>query len=169
MNQLHSKAGAGFNYVIEVVDRFGHVSQREEVHNLIPLEGLNHVMNVLLKAATQVPTWYIALYEGNYTPDTNTTAATFPAAATECTAYTPTSRVEFVEGTVAAGAADNSASRAEFTFTAAKTIYGGVITSAAAKGATTGVLISAVRFASPKVLDVGSTLRVTAGLSLVSA
>lgn len=169
MNHLQSQAEGGFTYTVEVVDRNGNVSQRETVHNLIPGEGLDHMMSVVFKGTAQVPTWFIALFEGNYTPVPTLTAATFPAAATECTAYTPTQRVEFVEGSVANGAVDNSASRAEFTFTSAKTIYGGVITSSAAKGSTTGVLISAVRFASPKVLDVGSTLRVIAGNSLVSA
>lgn len=169
MSHLESKAGHGFTYIVEVVDRQGNVSQREVVHNLTPVEGLNHMMAVTFKQATQVPTWFIALFEGNYTVVPTLTAATFPAAATECTAYTPSQRVEFVEGDVVNGSVDNSASRAEFTFTSAKTVYGGVITSSAAKGSTTGVLISAVRFASPKVLDVGSVLRVTAGNSLVSA
>lgn len=169
MNNLESKAAIGFTYQVEVVTPDGTVSQRETVRNLIPGEGLDHMMSVVFKGAQQVPTWFIALYEGNYTPVPTLTAVAFPAAATECTAYTPTQRVEFVEGAVASGAVDNAANRAEFTFTSAKTVYGGVITSSAAKGSTTGVLVSAVRFASPKVLDVGSVLRVTAGNSLVSA
>ncbi|MBS0453949.1 MAG: hypothetical protein JSS14_21825 [Proteobacteria bacterium] len=166
---MNSKAEFGFTWIAEVVAPDGTVSQREVLHNLIPDEGVAHMMGVTFKQSAQVATWYIALYEGNYTPTNDITAAQFPALATECTTYTPTSRVEWVEGSVVGGSVDNSAAKAEFTFTAAKTVYGGVLTSASAKGATTGLLISAVRFASPKVLEVGAVLRVVAGNALVSA
>lgn len=166
---MESQAKMGFTYTVDVLHPDGSVSQAETSHNLIPDEGVAHTMGVLFKSSTQVATWYIAIYEGNFTPAGSITAATFPALATECTAYTPSTRPEFVEGAVAGGAVDNSASRAEFTMTADKTIYGGVITSASAKSATTGVLISAVRFTSPKVVATGDVLRVTAGNSLVSA
>lgn len=168
-NALHSRAEMGFTFYVEVLDRHGRVGQREVVHNLIPQEGLDHTMGVVFKSATQVPTWYIALYEGNYTPVPGTKASTFPTDATECTAYSQSTRVEFNEGAVITGSVDNSANRAEFTFTQSKTVYGGVISSAAAKGATTGVLISAVRFSSPKVLETGDTLRVIAANSLISS
>ena len=81
----------------------------------------------------------------------------------------PATRVEFVEGAVAAGVVENTASRAEFTFTAAKTIYGAFLVSAQAKGAITGVLMSAARFTAPKVLQIDDVLRVTASFSLTSA
>ena len=96
-------------------------------------------------------------------------ASTFPTSATECTAYLPATRVEFVEGAVAAGVVENTASRAEFTATAAKTIYGAFLVSAQAKGAITGVLMSAARFTAPKVLQIDDVLRVTASFSLTSA
>lgn len=166
---MNSKAESGFTYVVEVIHPDGKRSQREVVHNLIPEEGLNHQQSVTFKGTTQVTTWYIGLYEGNYTPVPGITAATISAASTECTAYTPAARVEFVEGAVAVGSVDNSASPALFTFTAAKTVYGGFIVSASPKGATTGVLISAVRFASPKTLAIGDVLSVTAANILTSA
>lgn len=168
MNELHSHAELGFSYIVDVLHPDGSVSQAEAIHNLIPDEGVAHMMGVTFKGSAQVATWYIALYEGNYTPVGSITAATFPALATEFTAYTPSTRVEFVEGSVVGGAVDNSASRAEFTATAAKTVYGGVITSSSPKGSVTGVLISAVRFTSPKVLQIDDVLRVTAGNSLAS-
>lgn len=109
------------------------------------------------------------MYEGNYTPIAGDTAATFPASATESAAYAEATRPALVLGAVTAGAVDNVASRAEFTANASKTFYGGFVSSAAAKGSTSGVLLSAVRFASPKVLSSGEILRVTAGFTLVSA
>lgn len=161
-------AHAGVNYTIEVI-RGGAVVDSETVHNLMPEEGRNHAVSVITKGATQVPTWYIGLFEGNYVPVDSDKASTFPSNATECTAYLPATRVEFVEGAVAAGVVENTASRAEFTATAAKTIYGAFLVSAQAKGAVTGVLMSAARFTAPKVLQIDDVLRVTASFSLTSA
>ena len=161
-------AHAGVNYTIEVI-RGGAVVDSETVHNLMPEEGRNHAVSVITKGATQVPTWYIGLFEGNYVPVDSDKASTFPTSATECTAYLPATRVEFVEGAVAAGVVENTASRAEFTATAAKTIYGAFLVSAQAKGAVTGVLMSAARFTARKTLQIDDVLRVTASFSLTSA
>jgi hypothetical protein len=165
---MNTKIHPGFTYLVEVV-KDGVVVDSEVVHNLMPTEGLNYMLSTAIKGTAGLSPWYIGLYEGNYTPVGTDTAAGFPAAATETTAYTEATRVEFNEGTVAAGAADNSANRAEFTFNAAKTVYGGFISSASAKGGVSGVLLSAVRFSSPKVLEIGAVLRVTAGFTLASA
>ncbi|MDQ8046904.1 MAG: hypothetical protein REI11_20030 [Patulibacter sp.] len=166
---MNSRGRLGFTYTVEVESPDGTISQRETVHNLLPDEGIAHMLAVTFKGAAQVPTWYIALYKGNYSPTAAITAATFPALATEFTDYTPSARVEFNEGAVSGGALNNGANRAEFTATADATVYGGVITSSSPKGSVTGVIASAVRFSSPKVLATGDVLRVTAGVSLVSA
>jgi len=165
---MNTNLKARFRYLVEVV-KDGVVTDSEVVDNLMPTEGLNHMLGVTLKAVTQAATWYIGLYEGNYTPVAGDTAATFPASATETTTYAESTRVEFNEGSITAGAVDNSANRAEFTFNAAKTVYGGFISSASAKGGVTGALLSAVKFSSPKVLEIGAILRVTAGFTLASA
>lgn len=109
------------------------------------------------------------LYEGDYTPVAGDTAATFPAAATEFTAYDGTTRKTFVPGAVVGTNVDNHDNKAEFTFTPAKVVYGGFISSSSARGSTSGVLLSAVRFGSPKSVDAGGVLRVTAGFTLASA
>lgn len=163
-----AQAAAGTAYLVELVAPDGTVLNSEVVHNLIPTEGLNHIAGVVFKGATPAAAWYIAPYEGNYTPVAAVTAATAPAAATECTTYSEAARVLFNSGAVAGGALDNTANKAEFTFNAAKTIYGIFMTSASPKAATTGVVVSFVRFSSPKVCDVGSVLRVTAGFAIAS-
>ena len=160
---------AGFEYVIETV-RDGVVIDREVVHNLIPIEGINYLINAGIKGASQLSSWFVGLYEGNYDPVPGDTAATFPAAATELTAYSEAARPALTLGAVALGAVDNQASRAEFTGTTnGKLVYGGFVSSASAKGSGSGVLLSAVRFTSPKSLDAGTILRVTAGFSIISA
>ena len=164
---MNASAKAGFQYLIEVL-RNGEVIDSEVVHNLLPTEGLNYFLSAGLKGGSQVTTWYIGLFEGNYVPQSTDTATTFPGLATECTGYSETARVEWVEGAVAAGTVNNSASRAEFTSTALKTIYGGFITSNPTKGATTGTLLSVVRFSSPKTFELDSVLRVTAGFTMTS-
>jgi hypothetical protein len=161
-------ATAGFEYLIETI-KDGVVIDSEVVHNLIPTEGINYLINAGMKGATAVSSWYIGLYEGSYTPVAGDTASTFPAAATELTAYSEAARQALVLGTVAAGSVDNTASRAQFTGTTnGKLVRGGFVTSAPTKGAATGTLISAVQFSSPKALDLGTILRVTAGFSITS-
>ncbi|RUR68688.1 hypothetical protein EJP67_16625 [Variovorax guangxiensis] len=130
--------------------------------NRVPMEGLNFLLGLAFKSVTQVPTWYIGLYEGDYTPDGSETAATIASLATECTAYTG-SRKEFDEGAVSGGSVSNAASLSEFVFTADKTVMGAFMVSASAKGSTAGVLLSVVRFASPKVQANGSKLQIFAG------
>ena len=166
---MNSNAAHGFIYEVVVRKPDGTLTQRERVKNLTPVEGLNHFSSVVFKSGLQVATWYIGLFEGNYTPTDDVKAATIAALASECTAYGSAQRVAFVPGAVANGSVDNSASKAEFVMTAARTVYGGFIVSASPKGATTGVLVSAVRFTSPKVLAIGDVLVVVAANSLVSA
>lgn len=164
-----NKAKAGFVWTVESV-KDGIVIDREVIHNLFPIEGLNNMLNVWLKSGTQSANWYVGLYSGNYTPVPGDTAAGFPAAATELTAYDETTRVLLELGTTAAGGVDNSADPAVFTGSTNGTVaQGGFISSAPAKGATTGVLASAVRFSSPKSLDDGTVLRVTCSFQIVSA
>lgn len=158
----------GFTYTIETIVG-GQVVDREVVHNLVPTEGLNHILGVTLKGTTPVTTWYTGIYEGNYTPALTDTMAAFPAAATESTAYDEAVRQTMVFGTVSGGTVDNSASVAVFSINAPKTIYGAFISSSSVKGAVTGPLLSAVRFTTPKVLDAGAQLKVTGGFVLTSS
>lgn len=128
------------------------------------------MLTVTLKGATPVPQWYIGLYEGDYTPDdTSITAATLPSTATECTAYTETTRVPLNLGSVTNGATSNAGNLAEFTFASDKVIHGAFICSSPVKGSTTGVLLDVARFPSPRTMSAGSVLRVFAGPTGFSA
>lgn len=144
-------------------------SQRERIHNLMPVEGLTHMLSVTFAGGSQVATWYLGLFEGNYTPLSTDTMATFPASATESTAYDESVRQTFTESTPAAGATSNSSSKAEFTMSATKTIYGAFISSSSVKGGVSGVLASAAKFSSAKTVDDGDILRVTASISMTSS
>lgn len=165
---IQSQFDPGLVYTFEHI-RNGVVIDTETVHNLIPTVGQNHMLDVVFKSGTAYASWYVGLYEGNYTPTVNTTMTNVVVDAVECTAYTETTRELFVSGTIAGGVIDNTASKAEFTMNAAKTIYGGFMCSNNQKLATTGMLISVVKLQSPKVVSIGDILRVTAGVTSVSA
>jgi hypothetical protein len=129
--------------------------------NLVTNEGLNSVLGVYFHGDTQITTWYIGLFEGNYTPVATVTAATITSAATESTAYDEATRVEYNEAAAASQSITNSANKATFTINATKTIYGAFLVSASAKSATTGVLLSAARFGSSKSVVDNDQLLVT--------
>jgi len=140
----------------------------EDVTNLIPTEGLNYMLGTALTGVAQLAAWYIAIFEGNYTPVSTITAATFPANATESTAYNETTRVAWTPGVIAAGSVDNSASKAVFTINATKTIYGIGQLSVSTKSATTGTLISCALFSAAKAVVATDILNVTSTISATS-
>ena len=156
----------GLRWDFEVTDRHGKVIDRFHAYNLVPTEGLNFLMSLAFKSASAVPAWFISIFEGDYTPTEDVTAATLPGLATEITAYTPATRPEFVDGPITDGALSNAAALAEFTFTAPKTVRLVALTSASAKGSISGIALSVVRLPSPKDYDLGDVMRVFAGPSV---
>lgn len=157
-----------FNYVLEHV-RNGVVIDSMKMKNLIPTQGLTHILDVVCKGGAQVPTWYVAPYEGDFTPSAPDTAASLPAAAVECTAYAEAARPTWVEGAVSGGGVTNVDSKAEFTMNATKTIYGCWLTSVAGKGSTSGLVLSAVRFPAAKTFQAGDVMRITAPVNLTAS
>lgn len=140
----------------------------EDASNLIPTEGLNYMLGAALTGVAQSASWFIALFEGNYTPVAGVTAATFPAAATESTAYNETTRVAWVPGAIAAGSVSNTASKAVFTMNATKSIYGIAQTSISAKSGVTGTLVSVAQFSAVKNVVATDVLNVTSTISATS-
>lgn len=155
---------------IEGLERRGDqvVLSIEDITNLIPTAGLNYMLGTALTGVAQLSSWFIALFEGNYTPIAGVTAASFPADATESTAYNETTRVAWTAGSISAGSVSNTASKAVFTMNATKTIYGIGQTSVSTKSATTGTLISCARFAAAKAVVATDVLNVTSTLSATS-
>jgi hypothetical protein len=129
--------------------------------NIIVNEGLNSLLGVYLQGATQITTWYLGLFEGNYTPVATVTAATIASASTECTAYTDLTRPTWTPAAPASQVITNAASPAAFTFNATKTIYGAFLVSNNTKSGTSGVLLSAAQFGSSKVVNNLDVLNVT--------
>ena len=149
--------------------RKGKVIDEWRDHNLVVNEGLDALLNIMFHGSTQITSWYIGLFEGNYTPVATVTAATIVAAATECTAYTQSTRQAYDEAAASSQSITNSASRATFTFNASKTIYGACLVSLATKSGTTGTLFSAAKFSTSKSVESGDELLLTYNFTAASA
>lgn len=141
--------------------RNGAVIDEFDCPNLVVNEGLNAMLDTQFHAGTQVSTWYIGVFEGNYTPVATVTGATIASAATESTAYVSTTRPVYNEAAAASQSITNSASRASFVFNATKTIYGAFLISDATKAGSSGVLFSAARFTNAKSVESGDELLLT--------
>lgn len=182
--QSSSEVKIGFRYTVEILRRPRWLPKRfakyqwgrrlfrvvdsETVDNLMPIEGLNHMLSVEFNAGSQVTTWYVGIFEGNYTPLTSSVMSTFPSLSTECTAYAEATRPAWVEAAPASGLITNTASKAEFTMNATKTIYGTFISSSSTKSGTSGVLASAAKFSAAKTADSGDIVRITHAIQLTS-
>lgn len=145
-----------------------------EDHNLVPVEGLNHLLTTTLANGSKNSNWYLALYSGAYTPVSGLTAATFPAAASELTSntegYSETARRPWTPGAASNGTIDNTDAKAAFTIATAGsvTVNGAALLSASAKGATTGVLMSAAKFAATRTLYAGDVFNLLYRVNLTA-
>jgi len=142
---------------------------RDVSHNLVTNEGLDHILNAVLHATTQITTWYVALFEDDHTVAAGDTYA-IPGY-TECTAYDEATRQEYEEAAASSQSITNSANKATFTMSDTKTIYGASLvgggSSATTKGNTDGggTLLCAVKFSSSKGVEDDDTLEVTYTIS----
>lgn len=163
-----SKAKIGFRYKFECLDAQGRPKWEFEQDNLIPDGGIEYILAAAVMGGAQFSNWYIGLYEGAYAPQAADTMANFIAAATETQTYTETTRPVLVPDVLSGGIFINGNEPAIFTFNANKTLRGGFIASNPVKGGQTGILLSAVLAPSPKPVESGDQLRVTAGLALIT-
>jgi len=138
-------------------------------HNIVVNEGLNAHLDIMFHAETQISTWYIGIFEGNYTPVAGDTAANITANSTESTAYDEATRVAYVEAAASGQSITNSASPSTFTINATKTIYGAFLASASAKSATTGTLFSASRFSASRSVIALDSLLITYTITAADA
>lgn len=149
--------------------RDGEVIDEWSDDNIVVNEGLNHLLNVGFNGAAQTATWYVGLFEANYTPVATDTAANIAANATECVAYDETNRVEWVEAAASGQAITNSANKATFTINDTKSVYGAFLVSSNTKGGTAGILFAATRFSAVRNVVATDQLLVTYTLQAQSA
>lgn len=140
-------------------------------------EGRLSMLDVFFGSTAKHAGFYLAPFSANVTPAETLTAATFPGTMTEFTNYTEATRPTWnLSGAVASVVAgvpqikNLDESRNPLTFGAGGgTVFGLGLTTAAAKSATTGKLVSVSKHATPDVVREGGTLRVGYGFQLVDA
>ena len=138
-------------------------------HNIVTNEGLNSILNIMFHGATQITTWYIAIFESDTTPAAGTTYAT--PVYTESTAYGEATRPAYDEAESTAQSMTNTASKATFTMNATKTIYGAALvgggTDANTKADTAGggTLYAAAKFGSSQAVVSSDVLQVVCVLT----
>lgn len=161
-------AEVGGIFTIEHV-RDGKVIDTWVEKNIVVNEGLNDLLQVHLGGGTQKPTWYVGLFEGNYTPVATDTASNIATNSTESTAYDETTRPEWVEAAASSQQITNSANKATFTINASKTIYGAFLISDDTKGGSLGVLFAASKFSVSRAVVAGDQLLITYTVQAASA
>lgn len=154
-------------YTPEIWFPDGRVVRGETVRNIIPQVGIDHVAGLIRGTTSIISTWYVGVFQGNYTPTSATTSADLQTGAQESQSYSEVARPEWIDAYDDVGVIDNVDSRAVFTFTAERTLYGAFLVASATKGGNTGMLLSIARFSAPQTVPIGAQLRVAAGLTLV--
>ncbi len=168
MNDLPYLTHLGFIYDVTLRNRRGEIIDFERVKNLMPIQGMDHLLTTVLKDGAKVTQWYLSVYGNPYTPISADVMSTFPTLSGELTDYNNAQRYSYTPGTVLNGTVDNVAAPVEVVFPVERTVYGGFLASSAGKGSASGILLSAVRFASPKQVEAGASLSITAGFSFIS-
>lgn len=154
-------------YRFECFDKQGRLKWVEEVKNLVTTEGLNHALDVVFKSGAQLTSWFVGLIDNSgFSAIAAADTLASHAGWTEATGYTG-NRQALTLGTISAGSVDNSASKAAFPITGTATINGGFVASVAT--GTSGILYGAASFSSPRAVENGDTLNVTATLTAASA
>ncbi len=143
------------------IKRDGKIIDEFECDNLVTDEGLNYILSAALAGGSPISSWYVGVFEGNYTPVAGNTASGIAAAATESSAYSGGVRPGWTAGSVSGKSVSNSGSRASFVFSASKTIYGAFLISSAVINGSTGTLFGAARFTSAKAVQSADELLLT--------
>jgi hypothetical protein len=164
---MTSILGTGLTYTCTLTHPDG-TSEKWEQPNLMPQAAINHIASLVAGSGSLIANWYVGVFEGNYVPTSDITAAGLQSPAVESSAYSGAARPSWNHAYDGVSVIDNLASEASFTFTADKTIYGAFICSSSTKSGTSGTLLSIARFSVAKIVTSGSVLSVGAGLTLAA-
>ncbi|MEB8380685.1 hypothetical protein NYW84_06365 [Acinetobacter junii] len=140
--------------------------------NLVVTEGLAHILNTALGTKAKTPNYYLALFSGAAAPAANWTAANFTSVASEIVSmtegYTNATRPVWTPTEATGNSIDNMTSAASVTIATASTlnVTGAAMLSNPTKGGTTGVLVSATKYATARTFQSGDIYEVGYRLSL---
>lgn len=140
--------------------------------NLVVTEGLAHILNTALGTKAKTANYYLALFSGATAPAANWTAANFASVAAEIVSmtegYTNATRPVWTPTETSGNSIDNMTSAASVTIATASTlnVTGAAMLSNPTKGGTTGVLVSATKYATARTFQSGDIYEVGYRLSL---
>lgn len=140
--------------------------------NLLTTEGLAHMLNVALGTKQKSSGYYLALFSGSAAPANNWTAANFASVANEITSlsegYTSPTRPEWIPKTTTTGSIDNMESVATVTIATSSSlnVTGAAMLSNSTRGGTSGVLISASKYAAARTFQDGDKYDIGYRISL---
>ncbi len=140
--------------------------------NLIPTEGLAHILNVALGTTPKPASYHLALFSAAAQPTANWTAASFASTASEIVSmtegYSAATRPTWTPANTATNSIDNMAAVAKVTMKTASslTVQGAAMLTNSGKGSTAGALISASKYAAPRVFQDGDTYEIGYRISL---
>ena len=176
MTSLVQKLNLGAKYRFVCRNPDGDIKWIHEEHNLIPNEGLDHALDVLLSGGTQITSWFVGLIDNTSFTEVaaDDTAAKIALTKNHPTTndwqelddYSQATRPAFTDGGVSGQSLDNSASPAAFSINATVTVNGAFLVSSSTKGGATGTLFSCASFTGGnKAAANGDTLNVTVTVS----
>lgn len=145
----------------------------KEGDNLVPTEGMAHILNVALGSTAKPAGYYLAICAGSATPDGTWTASNYATVASEITSmtegHTGATRPQWVPTNAITSSIDNLGNSATLTIATAGTlsVTGAALLSNSQRGGTGGVLVSASLFSMARTFQNGDTYDIKYRLNLV--
>lgn len=140
--------------------------------NLIVNEGLTHMLNVAFGTTAKPANYYLALFSGSAAPAANWTAANFASVASEVVSttegYTSATRPAWTPVNTSGNTIDNFTTTPSVTIATASqlNVTGAALLTNNTRGGTTGVLISATKYAATRVFQAGDVYDIGYRLAL---
>ena len=164
---IESGAKLGGVFTIECFGKDGKLKWVEKAKNVCTDEGINSLLNVMFHASTQITTWYVTLFKTDTTPAIGDVYAVPGYTEIGTGDVVEATRQAYVEAAASAKSISNAASKAVYTFTATRTIYGAALVGGGSAPTTFGdtasggTLFCAAKFAAAKPVENLDVLNVT--------
>lgn len=144
----------------------------QKTDNIIPTEGLAHILNVALGTTPKPTGYYLALFSAAAQPAANWTALSFSTTASEIVSmtegYAGAVRPTWTPVNTATNSIDNMVAAAKVTMKTASslTVQGAALLTSSTRGGTNGALISAAKYSVARVFQDGDTYEIGYRVSL---
>lgn len=157
----------GFRYRFRLLNADDSVADDFEADNLVPQDGLSFLLLAPFGDSAPISAFYCGLWRANVIPSSALKATDIPANLQEFVGYSEATRPLWERAHDGVGTLDNANAVAEFNFTADATLYGSLLVSDPTKGGNSGLLLSCVRFPSPRPVVAGQKGQLIAGITYV--